>query len=293
MIGQSLKELFPPKPAPVAPPAPMVLEAKGLAWDNHLALDELGVRSGEIVGLGGLEGQGQQTFLLAAFGLLKGLTGRLEVEGRPIRRLTPSVAKRPQIGLALVPEDRKTEGLIQEMSVIDNLRLASFSLLPFGLLKGGGGDGGLESRVRELARRMGLKARSLDDPIVSLSGGNQQKAALAKWLALRPKCLMLLDPTRGIDVKAKSQIYRLLRELADDGLAVILQSTDHEELVHLCDRVYVFYKGSVRAVLQGESLTAEALISASMNLDAPGPSEGGRLPRAGAIMETAAQGARA
>jgi ribose transport system ATP-binding protein len=263
MIGQSLKEMFPPRLSPVPADAPEVLRAESVAWDNRLGPVDLLARAGEIVGLGGLEGQGQQTFLLAAFGLLKGLAGTISIGGRPAPRLTPAKAKRPELGLALAPEDRKTEGLIQEMSILDNLHLASLSRARLGLL----GETSLGARVEKLIADMGLVYRSLSDPVASLSGGNQQKVVLAKWLALSPKCLLLLDPTRGIDVKAKSQIYRLLRTLSEEGLAVILQSTDHEELINLCDRVYVFYRGTVRAVLSGAEVTAEALISASMNLE--------------------------
>ena len=268
MIGQSLKEMFPPRRTPANPSAPVVLRASNLAWEGRMGPVDIVAKEGEIVGLGGLEGQGQQTFLLAAFGLLKSVTGTLEISGRPVRRLTPARAKRPDLGLALAPEDRKTEGLIQEMSILDNLSLASLSRAPLGLL---GGKSSLPPKSLKLIEDMGLVYRDLAAPVASLSGGNQQKVVLAKWLALSPKCLLLLDPTRGIDVKAKSQIYQLLRNLSEEGLAVILQSTDHEELIHLCDRVYVFYRGLVRAVLEGPAVTAEALISASMNLDSPAP----------------------
>ncbi|MDR2456842.1 MAG: sugar ABC transporter ATP-binding protein [Deltaproteobacteria bacterium] len=265
MIGQSLREMFPPRISPVPEKAPEVLRAEKISWEGQLGPVDLTARAGEIIGLGGLEGQGQQTFLLAAFGLLKSLTGTFTIQGREVGRLTPSAAKKPFFGLALAPEDRKTEGLIQEMSILDNLSLASLSRAKWGLM----GQGRESSKILKLIEDMGLVYRSLGDPVASLSGGNQQKVVLAKWLSLSPKCLLLLDPTRGIDVLAKSQIYRLLRALSEDGMAVILQSTDHEELINLCDRVHVFYRGAVRAVLEGAAITAEALISASMNLDSP------------------------
>jgi ribose transport system ATP-binding protein len=265
MIGGSLKEMFPPRVTPLAEDAPTVLRAENLSWEGRLGPVDLHAREGEIVGLGGLEGQGQQTFLLAAFGLLKSVTGTLTVLGQTRKSLTPSKAKSPELGLALAPEDRKTEGLVQEMSILDNLTLAALSRARWGLAPAGAGGPG--PRIAKLIKDMGLVYRDLADPVASLSGGNQQKVVLAKWLALSPKCLLLLDPTRGIDVKAKSQIYRLLRDLSEEGLSVILQSTDHEELINLCDRVYVFYRGAVKAVLSGSGITAEALVSASMNLD--------------------------
>ena len=198
------------------------------------------VRKGEIVGLGGLDGQGQQHLMHAVFGVLRKVSGRIQVNGRPITGVLPSQAKRADIGLALVPEDRKTEGLILDMSVTENLELATLSRAPFGLLDLNGES---ERRTRQLIDRLSLTYGSLDAPVATLSGGNQQKVVLAKWLALSPKCLLLMDPTRGIDLPTKAQIYRLLRELADEGMAVVLQSTDYEELIHLCDRVYVFYNG--------------------------------------------------
>ncbi|TIV41381.1 MAG: sugar ABC transporter ATP-binding protein, partial [Mesorhizobium sp.] len=134
---------------------------------------------------------------------------------------------------------------------------------PFGLLDLNGNS---DARLRQLIERLALTYGSLEDPVATLSGGNQQKVVLAKWLVLSPKCLLLMDPTRGIDLGTKAQIYRLLTDLAAEGMAVILQSTDYEELIHLCDRVYVFYRGSVAKELKGDQLSADALIAASMNV---------------------------
>jgi ribose transport system ATP-binding protein len=149
------------------------------------------------------------------------------------------------------------------MSVTQNMRLAALARAPFGLLDL---NREAEKRLHALIERLGLTYGSLDDPVMTLSGGNQQKVVLAKWLVLSPKCLLLMDPTRGIDLPTKAQIYRLLTDLAAEGMAVILQSTDYEELIHLCDRVYVFYRGKVTKELKGEQLSADALVSASMNV---------------------------
>jgi ribose transport system ATP-binding protein len=185
------------------------------------------------------------------------------LNGRALGGLKPPRVKQPDIGLALVPEDRKTEGLIPSMSVAQNLRLAALGRAPFGLLDL---NGNIEGRIHELIERLALTYNSLDDPVEALSGGNQQKVVLAKWLVLSPKCLLLMDPTRGIDLPTKAQIYRLLTDLAAEGMAVILQSTDYEELIHLCDRVYVFYRGRVAKELSGDQLSADALVAASMNV---------------------------
>lgn len=265
MIGQSLKELFPPRGAPVPSTVKPLLSLRNVSWNDQLDGIDLDVRPGEIVGLGGLDGQGQQQLMHAVYGVLNRISGTIELNGKSLAGLAPSQAKKADIGLALVPEDRKTEGLVLEMSIADNLRLAALGRLPYGLL---GGAGEVDAKLSALIQRLALVFGALSDPVGTLSGGNQQKVVLAKWLALSPRCLLLMDPTRGIDVKTKAQIYRLLKDLAGEGLAIVLQSTDYEELIHLCDRVYVFYRGRVNRELRGDSLTADSLIAASMNLPA-------------------------
>jgi len=261
MIGQRLAEFYPPRLAPApAPATPPLLSVHSLSWQDGLRGVDLAVAPGEIVGLGGLDGQGQQLLVHALFGVLIGLEGDIRVAGAPLSRPTPHRAKRPWPGLALVPEDRKTEGLILDLSIAENLQLAWLDRCRLGLLRG---QGDLPQR---LTQRLGLVYGRMEDAVSTLSGGNQQKVVLAKWLALGPRCLLLMDPTRGIDVRAKSQIYTLLRELAAEGMAIVLQSTDQEELVHVCDRVHVFYGGRVNAVLAGAGLTSAALVAACMNV---------------------------
>lgn len=266
MIGQPLAELFPPPPPPVTNDNEPVLSARNIRWNGQLDGIDLEVRPGEIIGLGGLDGQGQQQIMHALYGVLNGMQGEVRVAGRKIARPSPSRMKRRAIGMALVPEDRKTEGLITAMSIADNLRLPSLGRVPLGLL----GPGlALDRTLAGLIERLALSYRHLTDPVDTLSGGNQQKVVLAKWLALSPRCLLLMDPTRGIDVKTKAQIYHLLHDLAREGLAIILQSTDYEELINLCNRVYVFYCGRINRQLSGATLTADALLAASMNLPPP------------------------
>lgn len=262
MIGQSLEQLFPPPRPPVADSDAPLLSVRDMRWADELKDVSFDVRPGEIYGLGGLEGHGQQRVLEAVFGVLRGVCGKVEIAGKAFARRTPFRSKAEHIGIAFIPEDRKTEGMIPSMSIADNMRLAGL-----------GRDGLLtqDNQVREahykaLLHRLDLVYGSLEDPVASLSGGNQQKVLLAKWLALNPRCLLLLDPTRGIDVKTKAQIYHLLSDLAEAGMAIVLQSTDYEELVHLCDRVAVFYHGSIARELAGGTLTPTNLISAAMGL---------------------------
>lgn len=270
MIGQSMETLFPPRRPPPTANATPLLTLENVCFENELKNVWLSVRSGEIYGLGGLEGQGQQRVPEAIFGTLSGVTGKVEVSGRPYTNRSPYRSKSPYVGIAFVPEDRKTEGMIQPMSIEDNMRLAGLGL-------GGisaSGDPEREKRFIALLQRLELTYGQLSDPVSSLSGGNQQKVLLAKWLALGPRCILLLDPTRGIDVKTKAQIYRLLSDLASEGIAIVLQSTDYEELVHLCDRVAVFYRGRIARELSGGTLTPENLISAAMGLADPSSETG-------------------
>jgi len=257
MVGQSFDELFPPKPEP-NPGAQEVLRLESFGWDGEIYDVSLSLRAGQITGLGGLDGQGQMLVLQGLFGLLKQTDGAVTMDGKSLDLGSPKDAKAPDVGIALVPEDRKTEGLILAQSIRQNMELAATSR--------SGDDAPGEGNFQAFIDALELKCRSLDQPVEDLSGGNQQKVALIKWLVLSPKCLLLADPTRGIDVKTKTQIYALLRKLADDGVAVLLLSTDYEELIHLCDEVHIFYAGRVVNRLSGDDLTAENIIASSLNL---------------------------
>lgn len=258
MIGERMEELFPPKRPTLSVDAAPVLQVSNLSFEKEIFDISLSVRAGEIFGLGGLDGQGQQAIPQAIFGCLRGTSGEIKVDGKPYAGRSPFVSKQGAQAIAFVPEDRKTEGMIQSLSIADNLRLAGHGV--------SGDRCEREKLYRELLDRLELTYGDLDDPVSSLSGGNQQKVLLAKWLALNPRCILLLDPTRGIDVKTKLQIYRLLDELARSGVAILLQSTDYEELVNLCDRVAVVYAGRITRELAGETLTPANLVSAALGL---------------------------
>lgn len=269
MIGRSMEMLFPSARPKVEKSVSPILNLQNIALGQALSNISFKVRPGEIYGLGGLEGQGQSLVPEAIFGILSGVTGTVEVDGKPFVSRSPFKAKNRDFKIAFVPEDRKTEGMIQDLSIEDNMRLAGLGL-------GGGKAAATErdQRCQKLLDRLELVCGSMRDAVSSLSGGNQQKVLLAKWLALSPRCLLLLDPTRGIDVKTKAQIYALLDDLAREGVAIVLQSTDYEELVHLCDRVAVFYAGRIACELSDSTLTPENLISAAMGIE-HGGSQGG------------------
>jgi ribose transport system ATP-binding protein len=260
MVGRELSGLFPPRAAAAAEPRPR-LRVRDLTVPGGCAGVDLDVPEGRIVGLGGLQGQGQREVLRALFGLARH-AGTVELDGQPCRLATPRRAIRN--GIAYVPEDRKTEGLHVAQSLGANLALPSMTTLaPASRLTTVAR--GAESRlVEDLIRRLQIKATSPAQPVRRLSGGNQQKAALAKWLPARPRVLLLAEPTRGIDVGTKREIYHLLRGLADDGLAIIITSGDTMELVGLCDEVAVMYEGRIVDRLTGSSLSEERLVRSSV-----------------------------
>ena len=263
MIGREYHNVFPPKPpAHPATQAP-VLETRGLTWAPRLNGVSMAVRAGEVIGLGGLDGQGQRELLLALFGVLRGISGEVLIDGKPVALNSPRQAKAPGIGMALIPEDRKTEGLMLPMSVRDNLSFAALSRFA---------RGGLIQRqaekqaIADMIRLLAIKTDGTAVPAGSLSGGNQQKVVIAKWLMLNPRIILLNDPTRGIDVGTKQEIYQLLRRLADEGAAIVLYSTDYDELIGCCDKVLVMYDGAVSRTLVGDEITERALIGSALNI---------------------------
>lgn len=246
MIGREISAHFPPKPAARA--TKPLLEIKNLSWENRLHNVSLSVGRGEIVGLGGLDGQGQKELLLSLFGVLKRVSGDVVIDGKPHKLTSPREAKAASPSIALVPEDRKTEGLMLPMSIAENLVIASLDDLSSGPFVD---DAKVSDAVKSAIARLQIKIGSSDDAVSTLSGGNQQKVVIAKWLMTKPGIILLNDPTRGIDVGTKQEIYRLLRELADEGAAILFYSTDYDELIGSCDRVAILYDGRVVSELEG------------------------------------------
>ncbi|GII78503.1 hypothetical protein Sru01_34850 [Sphaerisporangium rufum] len=246
IAGRPLQAIFPPKGFDTGAPAAM--SAEGLSGDGFAGVT-MDVRRGEIVGLAGVEGNGQRDFLRALAGLGRS-TGDVRVRGA--RAGTGGVRQARRAGIAYVPADRHQEGIVPELSVRANITMRDHR---------GHSSLGFIDRAREFAdaRRsaaeFGVKAPHLDTPAGSLSGGNQQKVVLSSVLATRPRVLLADEPTQGVDVGARTEIYRLLRSAAADGTAVIIVSADSLELAGLCDRVLVFSRGEVVAELTGDSVT--------------------------------------
>ncbi len=238
MVGRDIDTVFPPLPAAREE---VVLEAGALS-----------VRAGEIVGLAGLVGSGRSRLLRSLAGAGHG--AGVVVGGRPVGS---SLRARIGSGVVLVPEERKAEGLVLRLPVRMNTTLADLrAVAPHGWV-----DADAERRVFEEERsRLGIRASGPEQVTAELSGGNQQKVVLAKWLRTRPRVLLLDEPTRGIDVGAKTEIYGLVRALAEDGMAVVFASSDLPEVVGLSHRVLVCRGGSVAGELRGEEIDPEAIM---------------------------------
>ena len=292
MIGRDVNRAYPPKPTSngtdssipgrinVESRSPVsALEVISLSWGHVLNGISFAVAKGEIVGLGGLDGQGQSELLLALFGVLRGIDGKVLINGMPSSIHHPRQAKASNVRMALIPEDRKTQGLLLPMSIRDNLVLAAASdLSNHGVI-----DSAKErTAIDQAVEKLQIRVNDLDAPVRTLSGGNQQKVVIGKWLMKEPRILLLNDPTRGIDVGTKQEMYRLMRELAQAGIAILFYSTDYEELIGMCDRVVVCYGGKLIRELKGTELNDHNLITAALNLS----EESVRSGSAGAIGET-------
>ncbi|MEL7345353.1 MAG: sugar ABC transporter ATP-binding protein [Pseudomonadota bacterium] len=268
MLGRSVESSFPPLSA-VKPAAPIV-EIDQLSWDGVLKDVQVSAQPGEVVGIGGLDGQGQHELLLALFGTLKGLQGRIRLAGTSSDSATPASRVRNTPTMAYVPEDRGSLGLAQQMSIGDNILLASKSSYLADFLRPNGFNA---RRLLDGIKKLKVKADTPNQPAFTLSGGNQQKVVLAKWLLDQPDIFLLDDPTRGIDVGTKQEIFHLLQDLAASGCTVFLYSSDYQELANCCHRVLVFYEGQVSHELSGPMLTESNLVNAAFNLPLQEPDQ--------------------
>ena len=254
MVGRELSAVFPKAEVRAGD---VVLEVEGLgcrASDVHDV--SFNVRAGEILGLAGLVGAGRTELARILFGLTPADAGTIRLVGRPVRIDSPGRAV--ALGIGYVPEDRRQHGVIPEMSVAANASLATLrKLARFGLIDRG--------REREAAvtfvRSLGIKAPAVDVEVGTLSGGNQQKVALARWLATRPSVLILDEPTQGVDVGAKAEIHRLMSDLAGQGLAIVMISSELPEILGMSDRVAVVRGGTVVGILERLEATQEAILS--------------------------------
>ena len=214
------------------------------------------VRPGEIVGLAGLVGSGRTEIARAIFGADEYDRGEIVVDGQPIRIRSPREAIR--LGIGLVPEDRKLQALVLSLAIRENMALSLLDRLSrFGVVR--------LAAERALARRMvdALRVRtpSIEQKVLNLSGGNQQKVVIAKWLALHPKILIMDEPTRGIDIGAKAEVHGLMHQLAADGVAILMISSELPEIIHMSDRILVMRQGRIAGELARADATQEAVMA--------------------------------
>ncbi len=257
MLGRPVERVFPERSTKPASDE-VVCEITNLASPPRLRDVSLTIRRGEIVGVGGLQGQGQLPLFLSLFGVIQS-SGRVVVKGKEVRLRHPRAAL--DAGIALVPEDRATEGLCMTLSVRDNISLGSLPQIS---------KTGLVSPSRErgvialAATQLRIVMKNLRQEVAALSGGNQQKVLLGRVLAQRPSVLLMYDATRGVDVGTKAEIYRLMREQCESGTSILFYSTDVVELVNMADRVVVLHDGQIRAHLEGAEITESRIIAESV-----------------------------
>jgi rhamnose transport system ATP-binding protein len=258
MVGRDLERAAHRSPTPAGE---VVLEVRGLSSRAAGVRDiSLTVRRGEIVGVAGLVGAGRTELAETLFGLRPADEGVIRLCGAAVSLQSPSHAI--EAGIAYVPEDRRRHGVVSAMSVASNVTLASLGQVS----RSGLVDRGAEAEVaRSYVERLRILTPSLVSPVGSLSGGNQQKVALARWLATRPTLLILDEPTQGVDVGSKAEIHGLMRELADEGLAILMMSSDLPEVLHLSDRIVVMHRGRVSGTLDRSEATEATVLGLALD----------------------------
>jgi len=255
MIGRDLKQMFPRKEGAKGR---VILEVDKMTTD-HVRDISFTLHQGEVLGIGGLMGAGRSELAKGLFGFHRRLSGRITLDGQNLP--SGDVAAAIQAGMGFAPEDRKEEALLLMRSILDN------SVLCVGnqIVRGGFYSRKLAAQlISGIASRLAIKAPSLDTPVGRLSGGNQQKVVLARWLVRKPKLLILDEPTRGIDIGAKSEIYVLIRSLTQAGVGVIVISSEMPELIGLSDRILVIAEGKISAQLSNANLNEENILRAAM-----------------------------
>ena len=255
MVGRDMRELFPPRRAP-RPEAPVVLRARDVRVPGRVRGAGIELRAGTITGLSGMVGSGRTELALAIFGVLPLGGGTVAVGGETFASMTP--ARAIALGIGLVTEDRKAQGLAMLLDVAANVSASTLPEMS---------RAGLLDRRRERAAAEGaiaayqIACRGPSQPVALMSGGNQQKVVVARWARTSRRVLILDEPTRGVDVGAKMEIYRIMQSLADQGLAILMISSELPEIVGLSDRVVVMREGEVSGVLEGDAIAEAAIVT--------------------------------
>ena len=259
MVGRVIDDIYPDRSGLQL--GGELLRVEDLTIPGKLEHVSFTVRAGEIVGLGGLEGQGQRNTIRAIFGDQKVSGGQVMVEGKP---LTGSIARRIQSGVAYVTHDRRGEGLVLTQSIRKNGALASLRRLsaPVGWMN----EQEEKKEVREMMDAFQIKAASMEELVSHLSGGNQQKVMLTRWLMTHPRVLIIDEPTKGIDIGARMSIYQIMDQLTRSGIGIVMLTSDMVELIGLSDRTLVFYEGRIVRELSRAEITEEKIMKAASGM---------------------------
>ncbi len=259
MIGREIGDLFPTRQTTIGP---TVLEVRHLRVGNRVDDVSFEAKAGEVVGFSGLVGSGRTETLRAIFGADRKDAGQILLSGKPLDNRSPRQGVLSGIGM--LPEDRKHQGVLLDLSIRINAMMRPRN--PHRRFAGWLNRRAEEAETTALIEALRVKARDMETPVGNLSGGNQQKVALMKWVSSGCKVLILDEPTRGVDVGAKIEIYQIINQLAESGIAVIVISSDMPEIIGLCDRVLVMRMGRVAGELHGEEITENALINFAMGV---------------------------
>jgi rhamnose transport system ATP-binding protein len=262
MVGRTISNLYPKQDVKAGAVA---LKVEGLTQPGVFKDISFELHKGEILGMAGLVGAGRTDVACAIFGVTPAAGGKIEVEGRPVAITSPQQAI--ELGLAYVPEDRQKHGLIPEMNIVSNI---SLPVLPQYAVRGWLQDKAERVATYSAARQMELRANNIWQKARELSGGNQQKIVLAKWLATRPRILILDEPTRGIDVGTKAAVHALMSKLAAEGIAILMISSELPEILGMSDQVIVMHEGQVTAHFTRAEATQENIIAAATQAVAEG-----------------------
>jgi ribose transport system ATP-binding protein len=256
MVGRVIGKLYPPKQGEAERVPGPLMEVSHLTDGRRFHDVSFTLRRGEILGIAGLIGAGRSEIVKGICGLHEGTRGDVVLDGKPlpIRTYRDSIDN----GVVYLSEDRKGDGVFLDLSIAANVAAIDLRQVstPWGTI-----DAGKEAeQATRLGDRLGLKRGSIGDPVSSLSGGNQQKVAIAKMLSVNPRVIFLDEPTRGVDVGAKAEIHRILRDLARSGVGIVVVSSELPELIGLCDRVLVVREGEISGAVEGDTLTEENIM---------------------------------
>lgn len=263
MVGRSIAQLFPKKDAEIGEP---ILEVKKLSRGRLVRDISFSLRRGEVLGIAGLVGSGRTELALTLFGITPAQSGKIMIRGKEVVIRSPRQAR--DLGLAYVPEDRGLQGLVKPMTINENITMAALDRIAPGLFLNFTVQA---QRATDAVKKLGVRARAgINQPVGELSGGNQQKVVIAKWLETNPDILILDEPTRGVDVGAKSEIHAMMSQLAQAGLAIIMISSELPEVLGMSDRILVMNNGEVTGVIDRADATPERVGTAMTSLGKSG-----------------------